>query len=179
MTAPDGVNKVFFSETQFGLVIYRTQLFNSADINNVKKIQAGYTAKPLSAFLHQAAPPVAPAPDFPVFTEEAFKTDFPRFLNFLLQYCPPVPEENDLRAKFAEVGIEAGKPFDTSKLSEAEKAELGLGVKDGFDTITKSVANFGKEINGWRLALPRAIALFTMATSCCEPLRRARRGLRQ
>jgi len=55
------VNKVFYSETQFGLVIYRTQLFNAADINNVKRIQAGYTAKPLSAFLHQPAPPVAPA----------------------------------------------------------------------------------------------------------------------
>ncbi len=146
---PAGVNKVFYSETQFGLVIYRTQLFNASDINNVKKIQAGYTANPLSTFLHQPAPPVAPAPDFPAFTEDAFKTDFPKFLNFLLRYCPPVPEENDLRAKFASVGIEAGKPFDMSKLSEADKAELDLGIKEGFDAISKSVGSFGKEINGW------------------------------
>jgi hypothetical protein len=37
---PNGVAKVFNSETEFGLVIFRTQLFNPADIDNVKKIQA-------------------------------------------------------------------------------------------------------------------------------------------
>src|ERR1019366_9557535 len=54
---PAGIKKAFRSETQFGLVIYRTQLFNPADINNVKKIQARYPPQPLSAFLHQTAPP--------------------------------------------------------------------------------------------------------------------------
>jgi len=147
--APKGIKKVFPSETQFGLVIFRTQLFSAADINNVKKIQAGYTAQPLSAFLHQPAPPAAPAPDFPAFTEDAFKLDFPKYLNFLLQYCPPVPAETELRAKFAEVGIEAGKPFDPSKLSEAQKAELGLGVKEGYGSIEKQRDDIGKNINGW------------------------------
>jgi hypothetical protein len=75
--SPAGIKKTFRSETQFGLVIYRTQLFNAADISNVKKIQAGYTTKPLSAFLHQTAPPAPPTPDFPAFTEDAFKMDFP------------------------------------------------------------------------------------------------------
>jgi hypothetical protein len=146
---PTGIKKVFHSETQFGLVIYRTQLFNAADINNVKKIQAGYTAQPLSAFLHQPAPSQPPTPDFPAFTEGAFKLDFPKYMNFLLQFCPPVPEETALRAKFATVGIEAGKPFDPSKLSEAQKAELGLGVKEGYEAIDKQRNNIGKDINGW------------------------------
>src|SRR5580693_2625281 len=125
---PKGIKQAFHSETQFGLEIYRTQLFNPADIVNVKKIQAGYTAQPLSAFLHTPAPPAPPTPDFPAFTEDAFKTDFPKYLNFLLQYCPPVDEEKALRAKFAEVGVEAGKPWDPGKLSDAGKAELGLAV---------------------------------------------------
>jgi hypothetical protein len=146
---PAGIKKAFRSETQFGLVIYRTQLLNPADINNVKKIQAGYTAQPLSAFLHQPAPAAPPTPDFPAFTEDAFKTDFPKYLNFLLQYCPPVPEESALRAKFAEVGIEAGKPWDPGKLPDAQKAELGLGVKEGYDSIAKQRDNIGKNINGW------------------------------
>jgi hypothetical protein len=34
---PKGIKKVFNSETQFSLLIYRTQLFNPADIANVKK----------------------------------------------------------------------------------------------------------------------------------------------
>jgi hypothetical protein len=96
---PQGIKKVFPSETQFSLLIYRTQLFNPADIANVKKIQAGYSAQPLSAYLKQPAPPPAPAIDFPAFTEDAFKTDFPKYLNFLLQFCPAVPEEKELRGE--------------------------------------------------------------------------------
>ncbi len=146
---PKGIKQAFHSETQFGLVIYRTQLFNPADINNVKKIQAGYTAQPLSTYLKQPAPPASPAIDFPVFTEDAFKTDFPKYLSFLLQFCPTVPDETALRAKFAEVGIEAGKPWDPGKLSDAQKAELGIGVKEGYDSIVKQKDNIGKDINGW------------------------------
>ena len=39
---PPGIDKVFQCETQFSFIIYRTQLFNAADMDNVKKIQAGY-----------------------------------------------------------------------------------------------------------------------------------------
>jgi hypothetical protein len=54
--APPGIKKVFRSETQFGLVGYRTQLFGPKDIDNVKKVQAGYKVQPLSQFLNQPAP---------------------------------------------------------------------------------------------------------------------------
>src|SRR5271169_4232354 len=108
---PDGVAKVFNSETEFGLVIFRTQLFGPADIDNVKKFQAQYTAQPLSKFLKQPAPPALPLPDFPKFTKNAFKTDAFSYLNFLLQFCPPVGPadvEIPLRARFAEIGIAPG-----------------------------------------------------------------------
>src|SRR5262245_18567642 len=39
---PPGIARVFRSETEFGLVLFRTQLFDAADIENVRKIQAGY-----------------------------------------------------------------------------------------------------------------------------------------
>ena len=39
---PKGVEKVFRSETELVLPGYRTQLFNPGDIENVKKVQAGY-----------------------------------------------------------------------------------------------------------------------------------------
>ncbi len=146
---PKGIKKVFNSETQFSLLIYRTQLFNPADIANVKKIQAGYTAQSLSSYLHQPAPPAPPAPDFPPFTEEAFKTEFPKYLNFLLQYCPPVPQETELRAKFAAIGIGAGKPFAFDKLSDAQKGEIAVALKEGYSSIEKQRDNIGKTINGW------------------------------
>ncbi len=148
---PNGIKKVFHPETQFSLMVFRTQLFNAADMPNVKKIQAGYIAQPLSAYLKQPAPPAAPAIDWPDFTDEAFKMDFPKYLSFLLQFCPEVAAEKDLRAKFAEIGIVPGQAFDSSKLSEVEKAELALGLEEGYKAIKGKVDEIGKEVNGWRV----------------------------
>jgi len=72
-------------------------------------------------------------------------------LNFLLQFCPAVPEETELRARFAEIGVGAGKPFDFEKLSLADKLELGLGIKRGYEKIEKQRAEIGNDENGWRV----------------------------
>ncbi len=149
---PSGIKQVFRAETQFSLAIFRTQLFSPDDIDNVKKIQAGYTAQPLSAFAHLPAPNQPPLPDFPKFTEASFKKDFPDTLAFLLQFCPPPSEETALRAKLAEVGIEPGKPFDFSKLSEMQKIDDGEAMKDAFASIEKRRDDLGKSVNGWRVA---------------------------
>src|SRR5499426_1684241 len=62
---PDGIGKMFRSETDFSFAIIRTQLFNPADIDNVKKIQAGYRGVTLSKFENKPAPPAAPAITWP------------------------------------------------------------------------------------------------------------------
>jgi hypothetical protein len=147
---PKGILKVFASETQFSLLIYRTQLFGPDDINNVKKIQAGYTVQPLSSYANTPPPPQAPpAISFPAFTEDAFKRQFPAFLNFLLQFCPEVPEEAAVRLRFAAIGIAPGKPFDYDKLTDTQKAEMDAAIKDGYDAIVKQRDGIGKNINGW------------------------------
>lgn len=48
---PKGVKKVIRSETELTLAVYRTQLFNPGDLDNVKKVQKGYKAQPLSSLL--------------------------------------------------------------------------------------------------------------------------------
>jgi hypothetical protein len=73
-------------------VVYRTQLFNPADMPNVVKVQSGYKAQPLSAFLKQPAPPAAPAINFPKINEELVKTNFFDYLDFSLQFAPAGPE---------------------------------------------------------------------------------------
>jgi hypothetical protein len=149
---PKGIKKVFPIETQFGFAIFRTQLFNAADMPNVLKIQKGYVVEPLSTYLKQLAPPAAPAIDWPAFNgDDPFKLQFPKFVNFLLQFCPENPQDKDVRAKMAAVGIAPGQPWDESKLSEAQKGELAIGVKEGFDAIGKRVENIGKTINGWQV----------------------------
>ena len=55
--APDGITKVIRCETELMLAVYRTQLFNTGDIENVKAIQAGYKVQPLSAFLGKPGAP--------------------------------------------------------------------------------------------------------------------------
>ena len=54
---PNGVKKVIRSETDFLTPIYRVQLFDAGDIENVKKVQAGFKVQTLSAFLGQPSPP--------------------------------------------------------------------------------------------------------------------------
>jgi len=61
---PKSVTKVVRSETELVLAVYRTQLFNPGDLDNVKKVQEGYKARPLSTFLGQPSPKAAPAIDF-------------------------------------------------------------------------------------------------------------------
>jgi len=146
---PAGIKKAFHSETQFGLIGIRTQLFGPDDMPNVVKIQSGYKAQTLSQFLGQPAPPAPPAIDFPAFTRDDMKQPFAKYLNFVLQFCPPVEEEKALRAKFATVGIDAGKPFDFDKLSDVHKAEYLLAIKEGYDAIEHKRNNFGKVVNGW------------------------------
>src|SRR5262249_15062784 len=61
---PDGIKAVIPCETEFAIVIYRTQLFRPDDLGNVKRVQAGYKAQALSRFLGKPAPPVAPKVEF-------------------------------------------------------------------------------------------------------------------
>ena len=150
--SPKGIKKIFPLATQFGFAIFRTQLFNAADMPNVVKIQKGYVVEPLSAYLKQTAPSAAPAIVWPAFDgDEPFKLQFPKYLAFLLQFCPEVPEDKDMRAKLSAVGIVPGQPWDESKLSEAQKAELAIGVKESFDAISKRADDIGKSINGWQV----------------------------
>jgi len=124
---PRGIEKVIRSETHLAKAGYRTQLFNPADIENVKKVQAGYQAQPLSAFLGQPAAPPAPPIDFikPLTPgEEKTSLEFFNVLNFILQFAPTVPSERDLMARFAKIGVGPGLMFDQGKLSEEAKAAM-------------------------------------------------------
>ncbi len=48
---PPGIKTVFQCETLFSAAAFRTQLFGPGDIDNVRKIQAGYKVQTLSQFL--------------------------------------------------------------------------------------------------------------------------------
>jgi hypothetical protein len=132
---PKGVKKVLPSETQEVFAAYRTQLFNPADLDNVKKIQSGYKVQPLSAFVGQPAPTPAPKIDWPKpLSPEEQKTSLEFFnrLNFWLQFCPTVPSETELMARFNKIGVGAGQTFDVSKLTPEMKQAISDGMADAW-----------------------------------------------
>jgi hypothetical protein len=137
---PKGIDKVFRSETELAFVGYRTQVFNPGDLENVKKIQAGYKAQTLSAFLGQPAPKAAPAIDFikPLTPDQERKSaEFFNILNFVLRFCPTVPSEIALMDRFAKIGVGAGQTYDVAKLSPEIKTAIEQGMADAWADYDK------------------------------------------
>jgi hypothetical protein len=146
---PPGIKKVFRSTTQFSIAGYRTQLFNPADMPNVEK--AGFKVQPLSAYLKQPVTVGTAAVDFPKIDKELVKKNFFEYLDFSLQFAPAGPEEKEIRARLARIGVGPGKTFDFKELPIAHKLEIGLAMKEGEEKIEKYLASGEKEVNGWKI----------------------------
>lgn len=135
---PPGVKSVIRSETAFAFVLYRTQLFNPGDIENVKRVQAGYKVQTLSQFLGRS-PPAAPPPVNFVkpLTPDQQRTspEFFEVLNFVLQFCPTHPSETELMARFAKLGIGAGKMVDWKSLSPELSSAVESGMADAWQAF--------------------------------------------
>ena len=162
---PANVKEVIQAETDLAFLIYRTQLFSDQDIDQVKKIQAGYKITPLSTFLGTKAPKVAPKIDFIVpqpLEQQKSSSDFFKTLNFTLQYTNVHPSEKNMLKKFEQIGVKAGKPFEFDKLDPIVQAAMPKGIEQAWAALQdrktnyldkgliKSSDGFGtrKEING-------------------------------
>ena len=146
---PDGIKAVFHSTTPFSLALFRTQLFNPADMPEVEKVQAGYQTRPLSAFLGQPAPTAAPTLDFVPATTAGIKDNFFEYLDAALQYVPETADNQAVRARLASIGIGPGKSFSFKDLSLLHKGAFLLGMKNGSDRIADFLASDIQKINGW------------------------------
>jgi hypothetical protein len=150
---PSGIKTVFRSGTRFSLAAFRTQLFGPADLDNVKHVQAGYRCQPLSAYLKQPALP-APPPEvaFPKITEELANKNFFEYLDFAMQFAPAAPNEIEIRAQLATIGVGPAKTFNFADLPLDQKAEILIGMKQGQSTIDAAVAKAGTVLNGWNVS---------------------------
>ena len=143
---PEGVKSVIQSETDLAFVIYRTQLFGPEDLDNVKKIQAGYKVQTLSRFLGKPAPPAVPKIDFltPISAaEERSSLEFFRVLSFVLGFCPTHRSENNVMDRLARLGIVAGRNFDPLLLFPEIRRASANGVADAwqaYEVLEKRMA---------------------------------------
>jgi hypothetical protein len=137
---PAGISQVIRAETELILAVYRTQLFNPDDLETVKAIQTGYRVQPLSAFLGEPAPSAVPQIDFiePLAREE-IKASPKIFehLNFVLQFCPTHPSEQELMARFAKLDIGAGQEFDWDAFLPEIQAAIQQGIADAWVDLAK------------------------------------------
>lgn len=152
-TAPAGM-RVFHSGAQFALALFRTQMFNPADIENVKKFQSGYAVKPLSAYLGQTPPPALPLPHFPNIGQNLLTPKFFDYLAFALQFAPAGPEEAAIRSKLASIGVVAGKHFAFDALPKDCQAALLRGMQKGDAQVNANIQGPGTRVNGWKMSSP-------------------------
>jgi hypothetical protein len=138
---PRGIKSVIRSETDFVFVLYRTQLLDPGDIENVRRVQAGYKVAKLSQFLGRPAPTALTPINFikPLSVEqERTSPEFFNVLNFILQFCPTHSSETELMVRFAKIDIGAGKPFDANALSP----DMRKAVEDGMAEAWKVFKEF-------------------------------------
>jgi hypothetical protein len=141
---PPGIARVIRSETQIGLVLYRTQLLGPDDIDKVRAIQAGYKVQKLSAFL--GAPPPPPAEKLvlipPLSPEKQRNSvEFFRILDYALRFCPVHPSEQEMRARFAKLGIDGEGLFEPTRL----KMETGTAMRAGMADAWQAFLDYKKD----------------------------------
>ncbi|MCT7660120.1 DUF1254 domain-containing protein [Mycobacterium sp. CPCC 205710] len=147
---PAGIKEVIKSDTELALVLYRTQLLGPSDIDQVKKIQAGYQVEPLSVYLKQPAPAPAPPIDFvPPLTPEQERTSpqFFEILSFALRFAAVRPDEKEIRDRFASIGIGPDGTFEADKLSPEMRAAIEGGMADAWaelDQLRKDKIDTGE-----------------------------------
>lgn len=134
---PNGIKKVLRCETDFSMAIFRTQLFNANDLKNVIKIQDQYKVEPLSAYLKKPAPKAAPAIEFLPYDPELTKgPEFYIYLNEILKWCPILPSEKEIRAKFESIGFaDKGMFMPESK----DYFSIDVGQLNGTQLLTKTI----------------------------------------
>ena len=119
---------------------------------NVEKVQAGYKTQPLSAFLNQPAPPAAPKIDFLPATTAGIKANFYKYLDAALQFVPVTPENKEIRARLASIGIGPGKGFDFRDLSPEHRAAVVLAMTEGDDKVSAYLKTRTADVNGRKIA---------------------------
>jgi hypothetical protein len=110
---PPGIKKVFTSSTQFSIAIYRTQLFNPADMPERGQDPERATVQPLSAYLKQPAPAAAALSRLKI-DKELAKTNFFDYLDFVPWSAPG--RGKAIRRRSATIGIGPGETFDFKDL---------------------------------------------------------------
>ena len=128
---PDGIKRVIRGDADFLGSLTRTQLIDAADLPNVESVQREYKLQPLSAYLGTPAPAAAPTIQWKPWKEGLEKTEeFWSYVNFLLQFTTPNPEDAPVQDRAAKIGLAAGQSWDPAALDPEVREAVAAGMKD-------------------------------------------------
>ncbi len=131
---PDGVDEVFQSESDYVGTLTRTSFDKGDNVAKMWGIQHGYRFTPLSEFTGTAAPPPAPAVDFPTWHPELVDTPaFISYTNFLLGHVKPNEMDAPAMKEFETIGIRPGAPFTPAE----QEPEFLAAIQTGIDEAHK------------------------------------------
>ena len=147
-TTPAGIKQVFRSETEIVGTLTRTAWTGEADRDDLIAMQRHYRIRPLSEYLGGKPPAPAPRYLFPAWDEVRAKSiDFISYLNFTLRFAPTVASEQEMRQRFAGIGIDAGRPFDASGLDPALRTTIEAGIADAQQSLQAAIARTTNSID--------------------------------
>lgn len=154
-TNPEGIiDEIIKSETNLVFSLFRTQLFDPADSDDLAKvnqIQDQYEVQTLSQFMKtEPAPESAPNISYPEINDsgpengEKLDPNFFQYVNFLLQFCPTHPTEVELREQFKTIGV--GEDFPTFP-PEGVSAEWVNALNEGSEAGMKKIVETAHNMN--------------------------------
>jgi hypothetical protein len=155
---PGDAKGVFQSESNFVYCIIRTEVDGPKDVAAVVELQKRYRLTPMNVFLGRSRVPPAAGITFPTYDPAKAKSAaFINLFNFLLKQVVTPPEERELMARFALIGVQPGALSASLGLSphlrNAVDAGVGRGIKAMVDALQDPSELSGVRVrvdDGWQ-----------------------------
>lgn len=165
-----GIDSVICSETPFVQLFSRTQLYDDADLSEVRAINERVTLRPQSDYLPVAGNDAAPGYEcFPDPSDACLTSrEFYTILDFVLSLCPVHTSEVSLRESFKRLGLDGTFSYDA--LTAEQQAAVDYGLEEGQRRIATAAGFdtrrlFGSRaemaaMNGAEMYLMRALGAY-------------------
>jgi hypothetical protein len=138
---PGHAKGVFRSESNFVYCIIRTEVEGPDDVAAVVELQKQYRLTPMNVFLGRSRVPVATGITFPGYdASKAKSASFIDLLNFLLTQVVIPPEEEELMARFAGIGIRPGALSASRGLSVELRNAIDEGAGRAMVSLERAAA---------------------------------------
>lgn len=150
---PAGINKVIRSEGNYLLALGRTQVFGPDDVENTKAVLNQFTVESLNAFngLLEAAV-IAENPAIAPYNPSKVKNiNFISYVNALMATGNIHESEKALFSRFAKIGIEPGKAFNSNEWDSTIVKAINEGIHSAMTKIVDESSRLGQRKNGWQL----------------------------